>query len=131
MVDVQTPLAAQLQNLLRAPEADSRDAQKDLALGPIDIHWKYLGMPQSVGQLGICTQRKLRLRRTEKILHLKAVESEQPVRLLQPVFAAQRRFMAGPQPRIRGVLGNVGGIIDTPKPLKTVQSIRQAKDFEV
>ena len=74
--------------------AQAGHAQQQLARGGVEVDGKALAVGQGPGQLGVVLQRQHALAggaRGHQLAGLEAVEAHQPVGLVQPVLAHQRR----------------------------------------
>ena len=92
--DAQLPDAPGRQQAVDGAHAEAGHAQQALAARPVDVDGKALGMRQRPGQLRIDGERQHAVLGDDLVL-VEAVEAQQPVGLVEPVFAHQRRRRAG------------------------------------
>jgi len=77
---------------LRASKPDARYAQQRFVRCAVDLDRELLGMVKRPVAFGIQKGIELRISLIEQLGRRKAIKPQQPVRLVQPVFAQQRRF---------------------------------------
>ena len=95
---------------LGAGGADARHPQQRFIVGPHDLHGELLQMGHRPAALGVKLRIDVRVGLVQQLAGLKAVEPQQPVRLIEPVLPQQRRL--GVQRGEKAVLHHrhIGGI---------------------
>ena len=81
-------------NFIRSLGADSRDAEELFHARLVDLHGKILHVPKRPGAFGVVFGGEI-FSRGRDLLASEAVKAQQPVRLVQPVFAQQPRARIG------------------------------------
>ena len=84
--------AARDQNALGAHNADARHAQQRFIVRAVHLDGEELGMAQRPAALGVKGRIKVRRAVVEQLVCAKAVKPQQPVGLIEPVLAQQRRL---------------------------------------
>lgn len=77
---------------LRADYADAGNAQQRFVIRAVDLDREEVGVPQRPAALGIEQRIKVRLAFVEQLAGAKAVEPQQPIRLIESVLAQKRRL---------------------------------------
>ena len=93
--DGETPVeseAARDKDALRADHADAGNAQQRFVIRAVDLDREEVGVPQRPAALGIEQRVEVRLAFVEQLAGAKAVEPQQPVRLIESVLAQKRRL---------------------------------------
>ena len=80
------------QNALGADNADARHAQQRFIVRAVHLDGEELGMAQRPAALGVKGRIKVRRVVVEQLVCAKAVKPQQPVGLIEPVLAQQRRL---------------------------------------
>ena len=109
-----------------------RHAIEQFARGTIDVERESLPELERPGQLGIDVQRQVALV-VGRLRHLRrpeAVETDQPVGLVEAMFAHQRRSLEG-EDRAGIGDGTERGVIDPPQPELRVEPARPAHDIGI
>ena len=88
-------------------------------------------MTQRPGQLGIDLQVEVRIGVVDDLVHLELIEAQEPIRLVKPVLAHQRRSRQGWQAGIVAIHGDEARIIDPLHRGTTIESRREAQDIPI
>ena len=115
-------------NFIRSLGADSRDAEELFYARLVDLHGKILHVPKRPGAFGVVFGGEI-FSRGRDLLASEAVKAQQPVRLVQPVFAQQPRARIGKK-RI-AYDGRVGGIIHPFEVVFLIHEFRQPQNLPV
>ncbi|MPL99232.1 hypothetical protein SDC9_45449 [bioreactor metagenome] len=119
------------ENSLCGPDADSWNAEYFFVGCPVHVHREEVRMAQGPARLGVEGHVEVGLFRGQDFFGPEAVEPEEPVRLVEPVFPEHGRLRGAG--RKEGVIrhGDVGGVIDPLEPEAPVESFGQAQNGKV
>ena len=92
VLGAQRPAAARDKDALRADHADAGNAQQRFVIRAVDLDREEVGVPQRPAALGIEQRVEVRLAFVEQLAGAKAVEPQQPIRLIESVLAQKRRL---------------------------------------
>ena len=116
----QAPCAPRHEQARDGAHAEARHAQQQLARGAVEVDRKALRVRQRPRSLGIEVKRQHAAGLRRNLVGGKAIEAQQPVGLVQPVLAQQRRRLRGQ--RGRGVRdGAEGRVVHALEAIRAVQ----------
>lgn len=127
---VEARMAACGEDAFHAAEAESGDAQEGFAVGGVDLDGEVFGVSEGPGGLGVEAEVEHGVVWVEELVDAEPVEADEPVGLVEAVFAQERR--AG-RWREAGVVGDgdVGGVVDAAESGLVVEPGGGAEDGEV
>ena len=123
----QPGVAPGAQDAVHIAHAESGHAQQDFARGLVDVGRESRSVAERPRKLGVELQVEIWRSLGGDFVHLEAVEAQQPVRLIKPMLAHERRRLEGQQRRrIRN--WTEPRVIHAPQPVIAVEHIRASQD---
>jgi hypothetical protein len=116
--------------LLDRALAEAGHTQELLTRGPVHVDGKQIAMKERPRELGIDLQIEVRCLGSDDLPDLEAVEPHEPVGLVEPVLAHERRRLRR-QARVAVRERAERGVVDAPQRIRAIESVGREEDVRV